>query len=78
MDVALLNEALATATLRCYRHGGTRDINYGVWAAPPETSGWMEWLIVMNSDEQGGYVPNQSMTVAMIRRTPDSQFEFHS
>lgn len=43
-----------------------------------ETSGWLEWIIVMDTDLAGDYQKGRSMTVGMIQREPGAAVEFHS
>jgi hypothetical protein len=70
--------AIARAVLRIHQRGAEYARNALHAYTPRNKAGWFELLIVFGCNEQGDFTPGQSMTVCMIQRTPEAEFEFHS
>ena len=70
--------AITAAVARCARFNNGRDLRFTIFTDSRKPDGWLEWLLVMDAGSNGHHVAGQSMTVALVQRTPSAGFEFHS
>ena len=71
-DIAKEHEAYLAVCRRLLRWGD-ENLQATVHVHPRDMHGWLEWLLVLRRSDASLII-----TIGMIQRTPEAEFEFHS